>query len=167
MVECDEIIMNDHRGYLIDIEIERYCQCKQNTYDKPRHTILDNAKKSHVAKFNKRVEELMQELNLKQHVSDLKYISSREAFNVVDEMFTTIFNKARSYVEGPTRSIPFSQQKLEVSNQYLYWKLRVKQLRMKQINIERMKRRKELRKVKDNTTTVNQALKELKQAKEY
>jgi hypothetical protein len=53
MVECDEIIMNDHRGYLIDIEIERYCQCKPNTYNKPRHTILDNAKKSHVAKFNK------------------------------------------------------------------------------------------------------------------
>ena len=104
----------------------------------------------------------MQELNLKQHVSDLKYISSKEAFNVVDEMFITIFNKARSYVEGPIQSIPFSQQKLEVSNQYLYWKLRVKQLRMKQINVERMKRRKELGKVKDNTTMVNQALKELK-----
>ena len=58
----------------------------------------------------------MQELNLKQHVIDLQYISSREVFNVVDEMFTTIFNKARSYVEGPTRSIPFSQRKLEVSN---------------------------------------------------
>ena len=123
------------------VEIKRYCQCKLSKYDKPRHTILNNRKKSHVEKFNEKVNEMMNQLKVKQRVLELKHIRSREAFNIVDELFTTVLNKARTAVEGPTRSIPFSQRKLELSNKQLYWALRVKQLQGKRINVERMQRR--------------------------
>ena len=65
LIECDEVIMNDHRGYLVDLEIERYYKCKLNKYDKPNHTILNNTRKIHVLKFNKKVNELMDSFKLK------------------------------------------------------------------------------------------------------
>ena len=134
MVECDEVILNNHRGYLVDIEIERYCQCKLSKHDKPRHTILNNTRKNHVKVFNEKVNELMEVFNLKQQVLELQHVSSRERFNIIDEMFTKVLNKARSAVEGPTRSVPFSQRKLEISNTHLYWKLKVKCMQGKKIN---------------------------------
>ena len=91
----------------------------------------------------------MNQLKVKQRVLELKHIRSREAFNIIDELFTTVLNKARSAVEGLIRSIPFSQQKLELSNKQLYWALRVKQLQGKRINVERMQRRQELGKIED------------------
>ena len=66
-------------------------------------------------------------------------------------------NKARSTVEGPTRAIPFSQRKLEISNNHLYWKLRVKQIQGKWIDIQRILRRRELGKVKEEVTSLQQA----------
>ena len=36
MTECDEIILNDHRGYIVDINIEEYYNVKLNEYDKSR-----------------------------------------------------------------------------------------------------------------------------------
>jgi len=77
-------------------------------------------------------------LNLRQKVVDLKYIRSREAFDIIDDLFTKMLNKARSAVEGPQRSIPFSQTKLEMSNKYLYWQLKVKKMQGKQVNVERI-----------------------------
>ena len=108
IVECDEVILNDHRGYVVDLEIERYCQCKLSRYDNPKHASLNNTKKSHVDKFNEKVNELMESFNLKQYVVELQYIRGKDQFDIIDEMFTKIFSKARSAVEGPTRSIPFS-----------------------------------------------------------
>jgi len=134
MVEYDKVILNDHRGYLVDIEIERYCQCKLSKYDKPCHTILNNTRKNHVKVFNEKVNELIEVFNLKQQVLELQYVSSRERFNIIGEMFTKVLNKARSAVEGPTRSVPFSQRKLEISNTHLYWKLKVKCMQGKRIN---------------------------------
>ena len=74
IVECDEVILNDHRGYVVNLEIERYCQCKLSRYDNPKHASLNNTKKSHVDKFNEKVNELMESFNLKQHVVELQYI---------------------------------------------------------------------------------------------
>ena len=108
----------------------------------------------------------MNQLNVKQRVLELQHIRSREAFNIVDELFTIVLNKARSAVEGPTRSIPFSQQKLELSNKQLYWALRVKQLQGKRINVERMQRRQELRKIEDTCQTLEQAEAQYKKEKE-
>jgi hypothetical protein len=88
MTECDEVILNDHRGYLVDIEIERYCQCKLNKFDRLNHTILDNTRKSHMERFSKKINELMQSLILRQKVVDLKYIRSQEVFNIIDDLFT-------------------------------------------------------------------------------
>ena len=107
MAECDKVILNDCRGHLVDIEIERYCQCKLNKHDL-RHTILNDTKKGHADNFNKKIDDLMISLNLWKKVLELKHKRSREAFNATDELLTSVLKKARAAVEGLQRSIPFS-----------------------------------------------------------
>ena len=64
VTECDEVILNDHRGYLIDIEIERYCETIISEYDKPNRTVLKHTRKSHVKYFNDKVDELLDKIKL-------------------------------------------------------------------------------------------------------
>ena len=111
---------NDHRGYLVDIEIEKYCQTTISDYDKPNRTVLKHTHKSHVQQFNDKVDELLDNAKLQKRVLKLVHINSYEAFNVIDNVFTEILNKARAAVEGPKQTLPFSQRKLKISNQYLY-----------------------------------------------
>ena len=54
LTKCNEIIFNDHRGYLVDINLERYCDHKLNEYDKPRKVLLNHTRKSHMEKFNEK-----------------------------------------------------------------------------------------------------------------
>ena len=94
MVECNKVMLNDYRGYLVNLEIEQYCQCKLSKHDKPRHTMLNNTKKSHVEKFNKRVNQMISQLNVQQRVIEVQHLPSREAYNYVDKLFATVLNKA-------------------------------------------------------------------------
>ena len=70
----------------------------------------------------------MASFKLKQWVIELQHISSREVFNVIDDLFIKMLMKARSAIEGPMKTFPYSQKKLEVSNTHLYWKLKVKHI---------------------------------------
>ena len=73
--------------------------------------------------------------------------------------------KDRSAVEGLTRTLPYSKKKLEVSNLHLHWKLKIKMMQGKRINVERMLRRKELANVDDHATTITKAKKQLAKAR--
>ena len=95
LIEYDEVIINNHREHLLNIEIESCCQCKLNKNDQPNHTILNNTRKSHVLKFNEKVNEAITSINLKQRVAEFQHVSSREVFNVTDELFTKVPSKAR------------------------------------------------------------------------
>ena len=111
LTECDEIIMNDHRGFIVDVAIERYCQCRLNAYDKPHHAILNNSKQSHKDLFNEKLIEVMTQYKLKQRVLELKNVDNEQWFNEIDDLITDSLNKARAAVEGPMRSLPYSKKK--------------------------------------------------------
>jgi len=82
--------------------------------------VLNHTRKTHVQVFNDKVDEIIDSIKLHKRVLELVHINSREAFNVIDNVFTEVLNKARAAVEGPNRILLFSQWKLEVSNQHLY-----------------------------------------------
>ena len=63
--------MNDFHGFILDIAIERYCQCRLNDYDKPNHTILNNSKQSYKELFNEKLIKVMIQYELKQQVLEL------------------------------------------------------------------------------------------------
>ena len=51
--------------------------------------------------FNDKVDELLDNAKLQKRVLELVHVNSHEAFNVIDNVFTEILNKARAAVEGP------------------------------------------------------------------
>ena len=108
----------------------------------------------------------MTSYQLKERVIDLKNATNEQRFNEIDDLFTKALMKATSAVEGPTRTLPYSEKKLEVSNLHLHWKLKVKMMQDERINLERMSRRKELANVNDYTTTITEAKQQLAKAKE-
>ena len=59
LTECDKILMNDHRGYILDVNVESFCSCGVNKYDRPNRTLLDNARKHHMHTFNEKANEMM------------------------------------------------------------------------------------------------------------
>jgi len=81
-------------------------------YKQSNYSILDSARKSHRKKFNKIVDFYLDSMKLEERVAELKYKKSEIAYNEVDKIFTHIFEKARSLVEGPIINIPFSKKKL-------------------------------------------------------
>ena len=83
--------------------------------------MLDNARRSHRKKFNETVYFYLDSMNLEERVHKLRYKKSETAYNEVDKILTYIFKKARSLVEGPMRTIPFSKKKLQKNNTLLYW----------------------------------------------
>ena len=107
----------------------------------------------------------MTSYQLKERVIDLKNVTNEQRFNEIDDLFTKALMKATSAVEGPTRTLPYSEKKLEVSNLHLHWKLKVKMIQGKRIDVERMLRRKEVANVEDNTTTMTEAKQQLANAK--
>ena len=57
LTEFNEVLINDNRGYLLDIAIEQHCSCKMNEHDRPNRVKLNNNRKSHVIKINEKLEQ--------------------------------------------------------------------------------------------------------------
>ena len=112
LTEFDEVTMNDHRGFLVDLEIERCCTCGLSKCDKPNHSMLNNERKIHVEKFNEKLDEVTNSYNLKQRVVDLMNVKNEQSFNEIDDLFTKTLMKARSAVEGSTRTFPYSKKEV-------------------------------------------------------
>ena len=97
--------------------------------------MLYNSRRIHMEKFNKKVDYYLDTLNMENKVANLANARSEALFKDIGNMFTCMFQKEISAVEGPTRSLTYSQKKVEMSNSLLYWKLRVKYLQGRNINI--------------------------------
>jgi len=59
MIESNELIVTDYRGYLINFNLERYFECKQFVLDDINSLKLDSRWASHKKLFVEKVEEYM------------------------------------------------------------------------------------------------------------
>ena len=82
----------------------------------------------HIQKFNEVFDSMLDKIKLQTRVLELTKSNSCKAFNAIDDVLTETLNEARAAIEGPKRTLPHSQCKLERSNQCLHWQLRVKKL---------------------------------------
>jgi len=54
MTNCSEIVMTDHQGYIIDIDINEYFNTKTEKLDEIDHSKLNSTRKSHRKRFVER-----------------------------------------------------------------------------------------------------------------
>ena len=122
--ECDKIIMNDYREYLIGTEIERYYNYQMLLRNKPNHRVINHTKKSHTNAFNSKIDELLDSVQPYKRVLELTHANS----NAVDNIFAEILTKDRAVAKELRRAFPFSQKKLKINNSYLFWKVKIKNM---------------------------------------
>ena len=60
LVECNEIVENDHRGFIFDIDINEYFSINASVYDRYDYVTLDPAKRSHRDKFQVKLDEYIE-----------------------------------------------------------------------------------------------------------
>ena len=57
LLDANEVLLTDHRLYLIDINLERYFEINLSLWDQINRRIINSAHRSHREIFNKSIEE--------------------------------------------------------------------------------------------------------------
>ena len=129
LLECKEIILTDHRSYLMYLNLEDYFQDQMSSWDEINKVMLNPSRKSHREKFVQSIEDQLEHLNLEAQMSKVFHHPSNEQIEKIDETITSILNNATNSVEGMRRNIPFSPEKQKRRGAKLCWKDVVKRKR--------------------------------------
>ena len=112
IVDFDEIIIIDHQGFLIDIDVNEYFNLPASTYNRSASRKLNPGKRNHRIQFMEALENYINQTKLLEKI--ISICSGRvtsEEINVLDELITYVLTAARKKVEGIARNIPYSKTK--------------------------------------------------------
>ena len=70
IVNFNQIIITDHREFLVDVNLEDFFQVEQFEIEKKDNSRLNSRKSTHKAKFVEKVEEMIVETNLKEMIDE-------------------------------------------------------------------------------------------------
>ena len=145
MVESNEIIITDHRAYIVDINIEEYFNETFSKWDIINKRILHPSRRSHYKQFVVEIKELMMQFNVEAMIDRVKYRRAyHEELETIDKSITMILNKVAKKIEGLSRNIPYSKLKEIKLAQLLYWKLKVKLFNCQQVSYNVMEKRRKV-----------------------
>ena len=83
---------------------------------------------------------------------------SCEMLKLIDTKIICVLSKARKFVEGPKRNVPYSVTKVKARARLLYWKARYKLLKGARVDVEIMEKRKEEAGIETNENLSLQAI---------
>ena len=90
----------------------------------------------HEQKFIEKLDKLIKVTNLEELVRKFYNLqASSEMLEEIDRQISFILNRARKYIEELTRLVLFSNEKIKIRLNYLYWNVRMKILKGKRVNI--------------------------------
>ena len=137
MTEYSEIVPTNHRGYIIDIDINEYFRTKTNKLDEIVYSKLNSARKSYRKRFVEGIEQLIVDNNLDNVIWKLDIKDSmREELEIIDQILNHYMNIMKKQIEGPTRSILHSSTKSKAITEVKYWIARKKIAKGGKIDIE-------------------------------
>ena len=121
-MESNEIIITNHRAYIIDINLQEYFNKAFSRWDKIDERILNTSRRSYREWFIVEIEELIIQFNIEEIVDRVNHgNASQEELEIIDKSITTILNKATKKIEGPSKNIPYSKTKEIKRAQLLCW----------------------------------------------
>lgn len=112
--ECNDIILTDHRSYIIDLNLEAYFDQHLSEWDQINHSILNPSRRSHREKFYMSLHTQLSFIDIEEKILEIYDHPSNEQIEVIDEMITDVLQNAVRSIQGINRNIPFSQQKVTV-----------------------------------------------------
>jgi len=142
LVDYKEIINSDHRGFIVNIDINDYFSIAPSDYDYVDNVILDPTKRSHRENFMQRLNEYIDQLDLEETVNRLCNSSITEKeIDRLDDSIVFVLDSARKYFEGNIRTVPLSSQKMKRRTVLLYYKALKNKAAGKNVDEEMMERR--------------------------
>jgi len=165
LVDFKEIINSDHRGFIIDIDINEYFAIVSSDYDYADNVILDPTKRSHREKFVQKLDEYIDQLDIEETVNRLcnSSITGKE-IDRLDKSITFVLDSARKYVEGNTRTVLFTHKKMKIRTAMLYYKALKNKIAGKNVDEVMMERRRKVIGLENELLTLQQAKQKYEEA---
>ena len=127
-MESNEIIITDHRAYIININLQEYFNETFSRRNKINKRILNPSRRSYYEQFIEEIEELITQFNIEAMLDRVNHGNTlREELEIINKSITIILNEATKKIEGLSRNIPHSKTKEIKRAQLIYWQLKVKQ----------------------------------------
>jgi len=167
MVDNNDIIYTDHRGYLVDINLEDYFNDQLSYWNENHKVIINPSRRSHREKFVAIIEDKIDLYNLNEMIEEIKSNPIPSRIEIVDNLITKIFNQARKKIEGIDRRVPYSQEKVKARETINVWKAVIRKLQHKPIDENKLQTQIHTWDIQiDHVVTVEEAKLNLQIAKE-
>ena len=109
MINYLEIIITDHRGFIVDLNIEEYFGARDSVFDRKNIDRLDLTRKTHGEYFVDRIESIVDDMGLETYIQEIEQTDTENLnkfkLERIDREFTYLFQNATSYVLGPNKNI--------------------------------------------------------------
>ena len=144
IIDFDEIIITDHRGFLFDVDVKEYFDINTSKYDKSETRKLNPANRRHRNEFKETLEQFIEQTKLGERTSTIcNGKVTQHEMNVLDELITYVLSAARKKVEGVQRNIPYSITKQVKESKVKYIKGLINKKRGRRVDEGALNRRKE------------------------
>ena len=126
LLDYNDIVESDHKGYLIDVAIEDYFSDDVGEWDNINKVMLNPARRSHRKLFVKLLEEQLNMYLLENDLYLMEVSCLNQEIEQVDQTIMDILNTATKKIEGMRRTIPYSQEKEKRRSMVLYCKMKLR-----------------------------------------
>ena len=134
LLDYNEIVETDHRGYVVDIALDEYFELEFSSWDHINKVMLNPSKRSHRERFVETLENQLNTCQLEDELARMKITITHGQMEHFDEIITRMLNAATKSVEGMRRNVPFSKEKEMRRAAALHWKMEIR--RIKGINVD-------------------------------
>ena len=112
IIDFDQVIITDHWGFLIDIDVNGYFNLPASTYDQSASRKLNPGNRIHRKQFQETLEEYINQTKLMEKITSIcRGRVTIEEMNVLNELITYVLTAARKRVEGIIRNVPYLKNK--------------------------------------------------------
>ena len=132
------------------MDVNKYFAIDASKYDINDNVTLDSTKRSHRWKFQEKVDEYIDQLNLLDIVTEKCNQSiTEQEIERLDETIGFVLDSARKYVEGMKRNVPYSKKKMKLRAKKNFYISRLKQLDGRRIDKQAMRRKQEIAEIEN------------------
>jgi len=111
LLDNNDVVISDHRAYVMDLNVEEYFQDQFSSWDTINKVVLNPSRKSYRSIF---FEELESQLNIYdiEGILEKSTVTYKE-IEKIDNLITKVLNAATNKVEGQSRNIPYTKEKVK------------------------------------------------------
>jgi len=157
IVDYNEIIMSDHRGFIFDLNARKYFNMTHSEYDEKSNRLINPNNRKHREKFNQKLKDYITDSKLVEKTFEIcnERVTYHE-INKLDEEITHALNVATRYAEGNKSSGIITHEKMKKISEMKYLQMAIKKQKGLRIDENAFKRRNEIAQIQIEGKNISQ-----------